>query len=73
MAICTKIKSKCLIFSDTLVLSNLVLPTYADVMKFYIQVRNQLKQNSNGKDQNVKIISEIVVTDVKYGRKPLFQ
>ncbi|CAI6345276.1 unnamed protein product [Macrosiphum euphorbiae] len=34
-------------------------------MKFYLQVRNQLKQNSNGKDQNVKIISEIVVTDVE--------
>jgi len=34
-------------------------------MKFYLQVRNQLKQNSNGKDPTVKIISEIVVTDVE--------
>jgi len=65
MAICTRIKSKCPIFGDTRVLSNLVLPTYADVMKFYLQVRNQLKQNSNGKDPTVKIISEIVVTDVE--------
>lgn len=65
MANCTRIKSKCPIFGDTCVLSNLVLPTYADVMKFYLQVRNQLKQSSNGKDPTVKIISDIVVTDVE--------
>ncbi|KAL4132835.1 hypothetical protein QTP88_009924 [Uroleucon formosanum] len=65
MAVCTRIKSKCPIFGDTRDLSNLVLPTYEDVMKFYLQARNQLKQNSNEKDPTVKIISEIVVTDVE--------
>ncbi|KAL4104290.1 hypothetical protein QTP88_019593 [Uroleucon formosanum] len=52
MAVCTRIKSKCPIFGDTRDLSNLVLPTYEDVM-------------NNGKDPTVKKISEIVVTDVE--------
>ncbi|XP_050527619.1 uncharacterized protein LOC126897791 [Daktulosphaira vitifoliae] len=61
----TRNKSKCLIFGDAKELSNNVLPTYEDVMQYYLYVKHQLKPDITSKEPSVSSIAEIVATNIE--------
>lgn len=60
----TRSETLCPVFGTPIQLKETVLPTYADVMKHYLWVRNQLLWKGNKKDPSIKDISEIVSHDV---------
>lgn len=64
-AVKTRTKTFCPIFGPGKDLDERVLPTFFDVMKYYINVRDELKPNVNSKEPNFNEISQIVITKVQ--------
>lgn len=60
----TRKDSSCPVFGGPENLKDNVLPTYKDIIKGYLWVRNDLMWLSNGKDPSVKDICEIIANDV---------
>lgn len=44
---------RCPLFGDPIKLSDNVLPTYCDIIKYYLWLRNDLLELNNGKDPAV--------------------
>lgn len=61
----TRNKLKCLIFGDAKELGNNVLPTFEDVMQYYLFVKHKLKPEITSKEPSVSSIAEIVAVDVE--------
>ena len=61
----TRKESACPIFGIAQELSQVVLPTYEDVIKCYLSVRDQLKPKTSTKEPEVRDISEIVASSVE--------
>lgn len=61
----TRTKTLCPVFGPGKDFDERVLPTFFDVMKCYIHVRDELKPNLNSKEPNFNEISEIVVTKLQ--------
>ena len=63
----------CHIFGNSRDLSKTVLPTYSDVMKWYLHERQLIKLTTN-KDPSVSEVSEPTVKKIKiYGLKHQFR
>ena len=63
---CKTRKSECFfIFGSPTKLFGNVLPTYADIMKFYMKTRNNLKTINESKEPTVSDITEIVAVRVE--------
>ncbi|CAI6354827.1 unnamed protein product [Macrosiphum euphorbiae] len=56
----TRNKLKCFIFGDAKELSNNVLPTFEDVMQYYLFVKHKLKPETTSKEPSVSSIAEII-------------
>jgi hypothetical protein len=56
---------KCPVFGSPSQLSTCTLPTYADTMKFYLLVKNSLKNSGTGKEPTAAAISEIVAVRIE--------
>lgn len=61
----TRNKLKCLIFGDAKELSNNVLPTFEDVMQYYLFVKHKLKPETTSKEPSVSSIAEIIAVDLE--------
>ena len=58
-------ESFCKVFAFVKEFDKNVLPTKADLMKHFLFCRVLLKENANGKDPSVRIISNVVLQDLK--------
>lgn len=65
VAVKTRTKTSCPIFGPGRDFDERVWPTYFDVMKCFINVRDELMPNINSKDPNFNEISQIVITKVQ--------
>lgn len=61
----TRNKLKCLIFGDAKELGNNVLPTYEDIMRYYLYVKHQMKPKITSKEPSISSIAEIVAIDIE--------
>src|SRR5260221_3792580 len=61
----TRKGASCPVFGSPGELSGNVLPTYCDIMKFYVWTKNNLKINTKIKEPTVGEISEIVAVRVE--------
>lgn len=61
----TRLQWDCPIFGYPKVLSDTYLPTYDDVMKFYLYVRHELKPDISSKEPKVSEILDIVMEKVE--------
>lgn len=61
----TRKNTRCPLFGDSQKLNNNLLPTYCDIIKHYLWIRNDLIALHNGKDPSIKEVSEIVSNDVE--------
>ena len=55
----------CPVFGEPQKLKGNMLPTYYDIIKYYLWVRNDLLCINNGKDPSIKEVCEIISVDVK--------
>lgn len=55
----------CPVFGMLAGLSETVLPTYADVMRYYLLMKRTLKPDSSSKEPTVSDISELVAAKVQ--------
>ena len=61
----TRAKTVCPVFGHGRELLNNVLPTYNDVMRYYLLVQNQLYYDRDGQHPTISEISEVVVQKVE--------
>jgi len=61
----TRTKTKCPVFGTPQELSEIVLPTYENVMKYYLLVKHELKPNIHTKDPTVSEIAEKVSANIE--------
>lgn len=61
----TRQKVNCVIFGAPQNFSELVLPTYEDVMKFYLFVKQELKHTPTSKEPTVSEIGETIATKLE--------
>jgi len=60
----TRSEVKCPVFGEPHKLSENVLPTYEDMIKYYIFVKDEMKITSSSKEPTIKEISEKVALDI---------
>lgn len=56
---------RCPVFGDPQKLNNNMLPTYCDVIKYYLWLRNNMLELNKGKDPSVKDLCEIIAIDIE--------
>lgn len=56
---------RCPIFGEPIKLNANVLPTYCDVIKYYLWIRNNLLELNNAKDPSIKYICAIIASDIE--------
>lgn len=61
----TRSETFCSVFGTPVQLKETVLPTYADLMKHFLWIKNDILWKGNKKDPSVKDISEIVSFDIE--------
>lgn len=61
----TRLMWECPIFGHPKVLSDTYLPTYDDVMKYYLYIRHELKPHTSSKEPTVSEILDIVIENVE--------
>ena len=61
----TRKKTKCPVFGTQQQLSEIVLPTYESVMKYYLLVKHDLKSQQNNKDPSLTAIAEHVTANIE--------
>lgn len=52
-------------FGKPLILNVNVLPTYCDLIKYYLWIKNDLLVLNNAKDPSIKYICKIIATDIE--------
>ena len=72
MAAITREKAACVIFGAPLEMPTNVLPTYADVMKAYINTRLQLTMKNNKYPPFDQVSKKFALMLTLFGRKRLF-
>lgn len=55
---------RCPLFGDPIKFSDNMLPTYCDVIKHYLWIRNEMLELNNGKDPSVKDLCDIIASDI---------
>lgn len=61
----TKSKIHCVVFGAPKDLSELVLPTYEEIMKCYLYIKNDIKTQNNNKEPSVSEVSEIIANKLE--------
>jgi hypothetical protein len=61
----TRTKTKCPVFGTPQELSEIVLPTFESMMKYYLLVKHMLKSNYQNKEPPVTEIAETVVVNIE--------
>lgn len=61
----TRQKLECSIFRHSKQLSDFSLPTYCDIMKYYLHVRHELKPEATSKEPTVSEILDILIKKVE--------
>lgn len=56
---------RCPLFGDPIKFSDNMLPTYCDVIKHYLWIRNEMLELNNGKDPSVKDLCEMIASDIE--------
>lgn len=61
----TRTELQCPVFGTPREFSKLVLPTYEDMIKYYLYVRNDLKLDETTKEPTVTEVSEVVASEIE--------
>jgi hypothetical protein len=61
----TRAMTSCPVFGTPAHLSEVVLPTYGDVMRYYLMVKNKLKPEKDSKEPSVADIAEQVAVEIE--------
>lgn len=61
----TRTELQCPVFGTPREFSKLVLPTYEDMIKYYLYVRNDLKLDETTKEPTVAEVSEVVASEIE--------